>query len=110
MSEALARLGSMFLVAGGEEAGQVHLGTAHLFAATGVRATPMRLLLRWIDRRGGDFAKHGNKVVMSVRDAADWLHVRLATGPISWQPEDLRGAISEFVRDNSLTVGAHEAS
>ena len=99
------RLASVFLVASRiEDARHTHLGTVHLVEPVGPRAIPMRLTLRLLERRGGDFAKHGDKIVTSADDAADWLAARLASGPITWTRGDLRDIIATFIRDNPLPV------
>lgn len=64
----------------------------------------MRLAFRLLERGGGDFAKHGDKIANSVEDTVDWLTGRLANGPVAWTRGDLRDTIATFTRDNRLPV------
>jgi hypothetical protein len=103
MREAWGRLSVLFLFGASTE-GARHLGTAHLFEPVGLRATPVRLAFRVVERRGGDFPRHGNKIVSTVDEAADWLAGRLADGPVKWNRDELRDTIATFVRENPLAV------
>ena len=103
-----ARLSTVFLFGAGTAEAR-HLGAAHLFEPVGLRALPMRLLFRVLERQGGDFPRHGNKIVSSVEEAADWLAVRLAGGPVQWERGELRDIIASFVRDNPLPTDHQRA-
>jgi hypothetical protein len=105
MREAWGRLSVLFLFGGNPE-GARHLGTAHLFEPVGLREMPLRLAFRVVERRGGDFPRHGNKIVSTADEAADWLAGRLAGGPVKWNRDELRDTIAAFVRRQSAPLCA----
>lgn len=104
---AWTRIASVFLTAATNEEPR-HLGTVHLVEYDGLWAMPLRLVFRYLERPGGDFARHRNKIVRSVDAAADLLARYLADGPVAWNRDALREAIASFIRDAPLSPQSQE--
>jgi hypothetical protein len=101
MRAAWTRMGAVFLTARGKDWPPARdLGTAHLFDAKGFRGATTRSLLEFVTSRGKDFTAHGNKITRTVQEAADWLHARLADGPIVWRGVEMRELLECYCNDD----------